>query len=910
MEDDDQYMKDLFGDPEQVAITAPPTVKGLNQRLDELLASGCCQKIAWSGFGCIAAVGESGRSVELYTLIRNQKTGSWNLSKPGTLQWPSEMEPPHVAHITWSHMGNDLTVVDDSGRMLIYSNGFALGQMMPVRIPTMSEPVGEMNALVGLHWLPVFPHTQKSAIYWSATRTDEKWNYKMSHHLSPGPYNPVDGKSALICLNRSGVLRLVYQQRDNTWLETTEELEEPPVGVGNSFTHASFAPDVDNSLLLATYDASNLLRLYRININWNQEPDPMDGHQVSASPSLHFTPLLVEDACFTGNTNSVGNGLDEPVSYNLTHLEVVPVSPELAGRIPTHPMIIGIFTAVPPPSGLVLDPAHQHQQPTSVIRQWHFLKGFQNRLHSCFDQLAIKKRPTSSVDPRPGFRLKRQPDVVLHSAVLSILPTRSSTMFIISLSDGSIHFRHRDTMEVVEADDNENEVHTMPQSGFVFPNADPCLHLAFSPNALAVAIRKPDGTVKIEMMEYSPRSLKDIQLGDPKLGPAATILSLQHGSACMQYKTTDDLLAILPPNPSEAFTHTFLTQAISCLNTNFDWLSDESQKQLQHLYRLQSLFKCLSLQSTFGLTDKRGPRKLASRLAWITINLRLISLSVSMSIRTNENLRAEMAITLIGLVKWSLDFLIYLLQEILRLHYEIKLQEREGNPGMEKDGVWIQNYLETHSSPAILVLLASIPRILLRMMCRPLRHGKVHAQNNFKTCLNPEQRMAFQKLLSIYVSPVPITALEQYLSDVDTQVKNAYAAAGFSAAQRADAERDMFTAARIPPVLLPVVTSMLTTKLTELSKHMDAGKIYLHDVAWLNLTDDRKTKAFHEKQIIDVIRKFPLAAKIKLRRCPRCASVMEDFGLQGPGPNSQAWLWQSHKCCVCFGAWTVLEPAV
>jgi hypothetical protein len=46
MDDDDQYMEDLFGDSEQVHVpiaAAIPAVKGLAERLDELAGSGCCQ---------------------------------------------------------------------------------------------------------------------------------------------------------------------------------------------------------------------------------------------------------------------------------------------------------------------------------------------------------------------------------------------------------------------------------------------------------------------------------------------------------------------------------------------------------------------------------------------------------------------------------------------------------------------------------------------------------------------------------------------------------------------------------------------------------------------------------------------------------------------------------------------------
>lgn len=52
-------------------------------------------------------------------------------------------------------------------------------------------------------------------------------------------------------------------------------------------------------------------------------------------------------------------------------------------------------------------------------------------------------------------------------------------MFAFTMSDGSIQFRYRDTMEIVTADDEHDEVHTMPQSGFAFSNIDTCKLYSF-----------------------------------------------------------------------------------------------------------------------------------------------------------------------------------------------------------------------------------------------------------------------------------------------------------------------------------------------------------------------------------------------------------------------------------------------
>jgi hypothetical protein len=97
-------------------------------------------------------------------------------------------------------------------------------------------------------------------------------------------------------------------------------------------------------------------------------------------------------------------------------------------------------------------------------------------------------------------------------------------------------------------------------------------------------------------------------------------------------------------------THALLINATKFLGASFDFVSEESQKQIPTLFRNHILYKCLSVQTTLGSADKKGPRKLAARLAWITTNLRLVSLNISMYLRSNENLRAGEYINLIQMV--------------------------------------------------------------------------------------------------------------------------------------------------------------------------------------------------------------------------------------------------------------------
>jgi Mediator complex subunit 16 len=69
--------------------------------------------------------------------------------------------------------------------------------------------------------------------------------------------------------------------------------------------------------------------------------------------------------------------------------------------------------------------------------------------------------------------LERQTDLYMQAIVLSITVLRHDTLLSFSLSDGSIEFRFRDSLELASADGNNEEVHSLPQSGFAFPAQDP-----------------------------------------------------------------------------------------------------------------------------------------------------------------------------------------------------------------------------------------------------------------------------------------------------------------------------------------------------------------------------------------------------------------------------------------------------
>ncbi|KAL1634921.1 Mediator of RNA polymerase II transcription subunit 16 [Neofusicoccum ribis] len=625
--DDDQYM-DLFNEAEQIPITvAAPPVRRLAQRLDELGESGCSQKIAWSKSGCVASITRDGRGVNLRAFQRSTADGKWVLGDEAPLHIPSVHEEFPLVHVSWGHLGVDLAVVDAAGRILIYTAAQAADRMKLSREPY-SDHESESNALVGKsRYLPpsvseAVANSDQYHMIWSADRNEDKWQYRMTSHPWKEPYNPVHLRMSLgafICFTRGGTVRLLYQQPDQQWYEATAEIEASNSGK-DAFTHASFTSDSGNfpfglsqqptdsseqSLLLATHTVSGSIIVYRVKINWNAQPGR------SASPTFDISPLKAEDNCaplgtdFDTGDAALGSSAKLSFPAKLTHLFFVPTGPEPSPS-PSHPTVLAQKT-----------------------------------------------------------NLKRLPDVVLGSATLGFFSLDFHTRFALYQSTGGVEFRDRYSMEIINADLNENKVSSLPQAGFSFTATDPALHMVLSPSACMLALLQQDGTITLKNMEFCLGSLNSGD-NDP--------LVLQYSSASLQYMFGDDIFAIMPADMDYNLKRLFLRGTHHCMNVVADYPpEDASQKSFEAIFRNNVLRGCLSTQNLLGMTAN-GSRTLSSKLAWITLSLRFTSFLLS--IPTNQA-RGETAKSVAGLLKWTMDLMVYMMNDLIELSHDCKKHEAD-----------------------------------------------------------------------------------------------------------------------------------------------------------------------------------------------------------------------------------------
>lgn len=114
------------------------------------------RRLAWSSTGSIAKISEDGTKVTFRSFVRDGQR--WTVSEAS--KHPIEApEARKFVHVQFSGIGIDLAVVDNLGTAHLYTLTGALGRMVPASgdLARVTAVKSELDALVGLHWLQMFP---------------------------------------------------------------------------------------------------------------------------------------------------------------------------------------------------------------------------------------------------------------------------------------------------------------------------------------------------------------------------------------------------------------------------------------------------------------------------------------------------------------------------------------------------------------------------------------------------------------------------------------------------------------------------------------------------------------------------------------------------------------------------------
>lgn len=206
----------------------------------EVPADGNTRKVAWSRLGCIAYISQDALQVSFRHLQCRPSDGKWVLSDDTPLLPVTEAHGGHpLAHVSWNETGSELAVADVFGRVSIYSISVALNSIQGQR-QAIFDPTEDGSQLVGMTWLqtnrsvstlllgltwndPSDQFAQVHAFH-QAAKLNGRWAYSPFRRRPIGPFHPAN-KAALVCVTRSGHIKLLYQNPDSRWAEISAELK-------------------------------------------------------------------------------------------------------------------------------------------------------------------------------------------------------------------------------------------------------------------------------------------------------------------------------------------------------------------------------------------------------------------------------------------------------------------------------------------------------------------------------------------------------------------------------------------------------------------------------------------------------------------------------------------------------------
>ena len=703
---------------------------------------------------------------------------------------------------------------------------------------------------------------------------------------------------------------------------------------------------IDNTLLLATYDLAGRIDLYRITTRWNIPP-PKQGQPPKPfpPPSLEVISLAFQENCLPMAVPSIDQEPNHPteaklrLNAHITHFNFLPSTPEQGGRpeqgARTVPTIHAVFAT--PPTVSSLDQSQSHHSRCSVVARWEFEEKQANILHSSLDKVTLKKKSVASVQQRPKYLLNRKEDYPMNSTILSVFPLWYNMVLAYCYSDGTIEFRSRASMDVITPDYNTETVTSLPQAGFAFPAVDPALHIALSPNYCMAVAMQHDGTIKLKSMEYTHGSLNTSEK-EPRTDAAIAALVLQSTSATNQYFSTDDIYAMIG-DLSEERREQFVALLLSAVNTNLDCGVDEpNQNYLMLLGRSPALAKALSAAHLIGLKGSID-RTLPSKICWIILNIKFITQILTTIARMHgpvdkSFLRPEIVPHLIGICRWAVQFMVYIIDGLFTLEREL-----HNIPQTSFDRHTLESKLQKLNNPVISILLSGFPRTLMSLWKQPLDW----IERSCKLYQNPqtplETRRAFSPLYqAINEVPTVRPAFYNLISNTQAEVRDSLKRAGMNEAQRNEVERRLLLG-KIPEVLVPAAHTLLTKILFHernghpaVASQVDVDKIIHFDTTWLGLTASNSARAWFNSHVVDVAQKmiirgtgtqFHASSRVAsgstgggkkksrppLRKCTRCGAYMEDVmpGALGYSIQHVNWLMSVAKHCVCSNYWVLAE---
>ena len=782
--------------------------------------------------------------------------------------------------------------------------------------------------------------------------------YGVQQFQSPLLAHPITTKQACVALREDGMFNLYHQGEHKVeYHKLSINLAPKEMERGLHLTHASIGFTADKKIIVVAYDAvSRKILTYSLIVEWGylvesavrQKTDPhyYTPREKQTAPSLKAELLCEMSTLPSVQAVSALEGTD--LHYEEIRLSLIDVlSPYYAPESCLEVLVSYEVTGPEENTSYTIQRFHIREASELLSGPFAVMSDLEPPIREKLFSLSLQDKLTV-----PG-RLKAVHTAISGSIVLLI--NEDSTIIPVDRTNWSIIVQDNQIGLKMETDPGyaqpfrPKSINSLLDCGFQLPRlqADSAPFLfAISPNLTGVVHVKAGAneTPVFSVVKRPPREL-DVKL-------LSLAFSHTHAHACYSNTSSDDLMALIQAEyenladvtQKQLLVQTTIAESHSSINFHLNTFNKESVDKLLSNPPLQKL---LSLQLTMS---DLGHRNVSGDIAWIVLSLRSTSFGIMFSLSSiyrqmskkkaiDDNMedsinRAECIILLVGSVKWFIDLLIYLNQELLQLSYA------KTNPE--------QSIITVENSVVLPLLLSKVPRLFLMYAITSIGKTheilkKLHKDLSESNKLFTPMKEALERFFNTSNHlPLKLNIFEVFLRECDDYITKELSSKWADRAKLLQLEQQLFCSGEVPAELLPVAYTIIDRFSANNHRDPRLSALYFYDSRWLNVgaahreyydkhaeqnagqSEPTKVRLqYSASEATDALRKVLISCKspiqsggttpmgryfnstYKLKKCVRCRSVslVSDPLVFDSARAIGLWTMVFQRNCICGSAW-------
>lgn len=930
--------------------------------------------ISWSKNGFIAFSTPGGSSNLSVTYLENVDGASWQLAPWQQLTikpTADSIAVPELTLVSWSSLSSDLAVGDVYGNLYVMLTGVGVapgdsGGAAPGYELTSYNHLEMIHRDILNHTPALAPNPSAQIVAFDWLYVDKpqlvskparasggggaaasgatangangaanggsagangaatpSYSYDVFQHHPTGLAHPIPTKQAAVCVRANGQFTLYYQGEHKVEYHKLAVQLDSHRASPVRFTRADVGFTADGAVIVCAYDAiSGTVRTYSVRVGWgfladSSQKQKVDPHYNTPKDHQHPPTLAAE----------------------LVH-EMDPRGP---------------LAAVPAPEA-VCDPVPASIDiisPDANCRNTDVLLSYDTYAEASKYTTVFRYRVDAESAGHAWERAAAaaNPDTTLTivgrltaSSITSITPWLN---LLVVTAGGRVWVVDRQMLgldldlnlgpnlgpvssSTASSTTSSTEITSLFDVGYRVPAPAPSdtdlILVAVSPTMASVAyIDISNGTSTLEYLQPPENP-------SPESWPAtAAALALHHAYACYSNTCSDDLAVLMgravesaaPNNDVPAAVASLLAQCHHAIHFHLDSFSKDSVDKLLSNPPLQKL---LSLQLVLGeLPLCRGTNM--SDIAWVVLNLRTTCFSIMFLLSSiyrqilkkkpsedslqDSVVRGEKILLLTGPVRWLVDLVVYLNQELIHAGAPGAALGRALGPGL-----------------AVPLILSKVPRLFLMYALSSIAKTvevlkKLHHDlNEANKLFTPMKESLNRFFTASSQSPVNVAVFETFLRECDAHMAGQGTKGGLAA------EQSLVCRGEVPVDMEELSRWVVTKHGAYATRDLKVAEIYYYDVSWLDVgrastrarVDGGGTgtgggdvapgpKKFVPRLafpsgLVDGLRKNLIGDPTGLRRCTRCRTVsLENDPLVYGGGAVGLWSMVFQRTCVCGNAW-------